>query len=144
MLNDRGSSMRDARGRPSRGGRAKQFHLRIDNLPEVVMGGKRSGLTEQRLVPFEAARDIGHPYDRPGALHQLPHSELILSTWWIDRVPELTLCCLMHSSTRRFVINILPATGRPFRRNRLPLNIPLRGYYLSDFMSDDGTRTDMV
>src|ERR1051326_4314905 len=33
------------------------------------MGRKRSRLTEQCLVPFEAACDVGYPYDRPRALH---------------------------------------------------------------------------
>jgi hypothetical protein len=37
-----------------------------------VMGRTGSGLTEQRLVPFEAAGGIGYPYDRPRALHRLP------------------------------------------------------------------------
>src|SRR5436305_9199725 len=36
------------------------------------MGGKRSRLTEQRLVPFEAARHVAHPYDRPRSLHRVP------------------------------------------------------------------------
>src|SRR5262245_24360541 len=36
------------------------------------MGRKRSRLTEQRLVPFEASRDVAYPYDRPRALHRSP------------------------------------------------------------------------
>src|SRR5436305_11301327 len=36
------------------------------------MGGKRSRLTKQRLVPFEAVRHVAHPYDRPRALHRVP------------------------------------------------------------------------
>src|SRR5215831_14042414 len=35
------------------------------------MGRKGIRLTEQRLVPFEAARDVAYPYDRPRALHVL-------------------------------------------------------------------------
>jgi hypothetical protein len=31
-----------------------------------------SRLTEQRLVPFEAARYVAHTYDRPRALHRVP------------------------------------------------------------------------
>ena len=31
---------------------------------------KGSRLTEQRLVPFEAARDVAYPYDRPRAFHR--------------------------------------------------------------------------
>ena len=41
----------------------------IQDLPEVVMGRRSSGLTEQRLVPAEALRHVAYPYDRPGALH---------------------------------------------------------------------------
>src|ERR1700730_16233210 len=36
------------------------------------MGRKGSRLTEQRLVPFEAARHVAYPYDRPRALHRVP------------------------------------------------------------------------
>src|SRR5689334_8256685 len=36
------------------------------------MGGKRSWLTEQRLVPFEAGRHVAYPHDRPRALHRVP------------------------------------------------------------------------
>ena len=43
--------------------------VRIENLPEVIMGRKGSRLTEQRLVPAEALRHIAYPYNRPGALH---------------------------------------------------------------------------
>jgi hypothetical protein len=35
--------------------------VRIENLPKVVMGGRASRLSEQRLVPSEAARDIAYP-----------------------------------------------------------------------------------
>src|SRR5580704_8205654 len=46
--------------------------IRIEDLAEVVMGRKGSSLTEQRLVPFDAARHVAHPYDRPRALHWAP------------------------------------------------------------------------
>ena len=36
------------------------------------MGRKGSRLTEQRLIPFEAARDVAYPYDGPRALHRSP------------------------------------------------------------------------
>ncbi len=45
--------------------------VRVEDLPEVVMGRKGSGLTEQSLVPFVAARDIGYPYDCPCSLHRV-------------------------------------------------------------------------
>ncbi len=35
--------------------------IQIQDLPEVVMGGRGGRLTEQRLVPTEAGRDVGHP-----------------------------------------------------------------------------------
>src|SRR4051794_20410966 len=44
----------------------------IQDLPKVVMGRKGSRLTEQRLVPLEAARHIANSQDRPRALHRLP------------------------------------------------------------------------
>ena len=77
MSRDLSSSMRDARGRPTRGGRPRQFH-RIEDLPKVIMGRKDSRLTEQRLVPFEAGRHVAYPYDRPRALHRVPFCGLIL------------------------------------------------------------------
>src|SRR6266436_7324174 len=44
----------------------------IEDLPKVIMSRKGSRLTEQRLVPFEAARHVAYPYDRPRALHRVP------------------------------------------------------------------------
>src|ERR1700687_1267203 len=44
----------------------------IEDLPKVIMGRTGSRLTEQRLVPFEAARHVAYPYDRPRALHRVP------------------------------------------------------------------------
>src|SRR5215472_617663 len=46
--------------------------IRIEDLSKVIMGRKRSRLTEQRLVPFEAARDVAYPYDRPRVPHRSP------------------------------------------------------------------------
>ena len=34
------------------------------------MGRKGNRLTEQRLIPFEAPRDVAYPYDGPRALHR--------------------------------------------------------------------------
>jgi hypothetical protein len=36
------------------------------------MGRKSRRLTEQRLVPFEAARHVRYRYDRPCAFHRVP------------------------------------------------------------------------
>src|SRR5580704_3660841 len=52
--------------------------IRIEDLPKVIMGRKGSRLTEQRLVPFEAARHVPYPYDRPRALHRVSLCGLIL------------------------------------------------------------------
>ena len=41
----------------------------VEDLPEVVMTRICFGLAEQRLVPLEAGRDIGHPDDRPCTPH---------------------------------------------------------------------------
>jgi hypothetical protein len=35
--------------------------IRIEDVPKVVMSRKSSRLTEQRLVPFKAARDASTP-----------------------------------------------------------------------------------
>jgi hypothetical protein len=41
----------------------------IEDLPKVIMGRKGSRLTEQRLVPLQAARHVAYPKNRPRALH---------------------------------------------------------------------------
>ncbi len=50
----------------------------IENLAEVVMRRRGSGLSEQRLIPFEAARNVAYPDDCPSAFHRLPLCGLIL------------------------------------------------------------------
>jgi Tol biopolymer transport system component len=47
------------------------FVVRLDGS-EVTM------LTNQRLVPFEAAQHVAYPYDRPRALHRVSLCGLIL------------------------------------------------------------------
>src|ERR1700680_3203658 len=42
----------------------------IEDLPKVIMGRRDSRLTEQRLIPFQAARHVAYPYDRPRALNR--------------------------------------------------------------------------
>src|SRR5437879_2465454 len=44
------------------------------------MGRKGSRLTEQRLVPFQAARHVAYPYDRPRALHRVSSADEFLFT----------------------------------------------------------------
>src|SRR4029434_9358229 len=43
--------------------------VRVEDLPEVIMGGPRLRLAKERLVPFEAASHIAYRNDRPRALH---------------------------------------------------------------------------
>ena len=43
--------------------------IRVEDLAEVVMGGPRLRLAEERLIPFEAASHIANPDDRPRAFH---------------------------------------------------------------------------
>src|SRR5215467_1135618 len=44
--------------------------IRIQDLPEVVMAGRRLGLTEERLIPFEADANVADADDRPCAFHR--------------------------------------------------------------------------
>jgi len=41
----------------------------IENLTPVVMSRRRFGLTEERLIPFEAARHVTDADDCPYAFH---------------------------------------------------------------------------
>src|SRR5216684_6868062 len=77
----------------------------IEDLPEVIMGRKGSRLTEQRLVPFEAARHVAYPYDRPRALHRVRLCGLILfrPTWIQPVIPELAV---LFYADRRVRLNL--------------------------------------
>src|SRR4029453_8946480 len=44
--------------------------IRIPQLTKVVMIRRRLGLAEERLVPFEAARNVAYPNDRPRAARE--------------------------------------------------------------------------
>src|SRR5204863_2193928 len=46
--------------------------VRIQDLTEVVMARRCLGLAKERLVPFEAARDVADANDRPCAFHRIP------------------------------------------------------------------------
>jgi len=39
--------------------------IRIQDLTKVVMARRRLGLAKERLVPFEAARNVSYADDRP-------------------------------------------------------------------------------
>ena len=46
--------------------------IRIQDLTKVVMARRRLGLAEERLVlPFETARNVAYPDDRPCAFHRI-------------------------------------------------------------------------
>src|SRR5262245_52595000 len=45
--------------------------IRVDDLPEVVVGRSRLRQAKQRLVPFEALGHVSDANDRPRALHRL-------------------------------------------------------------------------
>src|SRR5260370_330704 len=72
----------------------------IEDLPKVIMGRRGSRLTEQRLVPFQAARHVAYPYDRPRALHRVPLCGLILVCFGNAPFPlsRLLLCHLPRPS----------------------------------------------
>src|SRR5262249_60055505 len=44
--------------------------IRVEDLPEVVMGRSRLGQVKQRLVPIEALRHVSYANDRPRAPHR--------------------------------------------------------------------------
>src|SRR5262245_4464776 len=43
--------------------------IRIHDLTKVVVGRRRLGLAEERLVPFEAGRNVPYADDRPCTFH---------------------------------------------------------------------------
>jgi hypothetical protein len=43
--------------------------IRIQDLTKIVMARRRLGLAEERLVPFEAVRNVTYADDRPCAFH---------------------------------------------------------------------------
>ena len=43
--------------------------IRIQDLTKVVMGRRRLGLAEERLIPFEAAGNVAYTDDCPCAFH---------------------------------------------------------------------------
>src|SRR5450432_3530579 len=45
--------------------------IRIEDLTKIGMARSCLGLAEERLVPFEAIRDIAYADDRPGAFHEV-------------------------------------------------------------------------
>ena len=45
--------------------------IRIQDLTKVVVARRRLGLPKERLVPFEAARDVAYADDRPCAFHRI-------------------------------------------------------------------------
>jgi len=50
--------------------------IRIQDLPEVVMGWSRLGQTKERLIPREANRNVTDADDGPYAFHRISLSNL--------------------------------------------------------------------
>jgi hypothetical protein len=44
--------------------------IRVEDLPEVVMGGSRLRLAEERLVPLQATGNVADANDRPRSFHR--------------------------------------------------------------------------
>src|ERR1700736_1377263 len=93
------------------------------------MGRKGSRLTEQRLVPFQAGRDVAYPYDRPRALHRVPLCGLILVYTDLDTTghgrPKAKLSPTTHCVYTRFYhIPKLAVLFYADRRCRLNLPSP--------------------
>src|SRR5467141_93667 len=94
------------------------------------MGRKGSRLTEQRLVPFEAARHVAYPYDRPRALHRVPLCGLILVYTDLDTTghgrPKTKLSPTTHCVYTRFYH--IPELALLFYADRrVRLNLPSPG-----------------
>src|SRR5260370_8121623 len=91
------------------------------------MGRKGSRLTEQRLVPFQAARHVAYPYDRPRALHWVPLCGLILVYTDLDTAghgrPKTKYSPTIHCVYTRFYH--IPEIAVLFYANRrVSLNLP--------------------
>ena len=43
----------------------------IQDLTKVVMARRRLGLSEERVVPFEAGENVAYADDRPRAFHRI-------------------------------------------------------------------------
>jgi hypothetical protein len=71
--------------------------IRIQDLTKVVMARRSLGLAKERLVPFEADRNVAYADDRRCAFHRIPAVFLTV---------ELTRRKLGHPSA----ISTIPAT----------------------------------
>jgi hypothetical protein len=65
------------------------------------MARRRLGLAEERLVPFEAVRNVNYADDRPCALHRI--SAVGLTTKLSDRRWKLPIGCNSRDSFSRTV-----------------------------------------
>ena len=59
--------------------------IRIQDLTKVVMSRSRLRLAEERLIPFEAARNVANADDRPGAFH-------CIYAVGLTRIEQIGLC----------------------------------------------------
>src|ERR1700687_12789 len=87
--------------------------IRIQDLTKVVMARRRLRLAEERLVPFEAGRNVVYADDRPCAFHRISAVGLTLygtpapiPVTGVQRhssAPAMRLPVLRHSSPARWM-----------------------------------------
>ena len=79
--------------------------IRVEDLPEVVVGRSRFRQTKQRLVPLEALGHVGYANDRPYALHRflsaLPstRAEISVSLRDVQLEARTHICCGFEGGT---------------------------------------------
>src|SRR6185437_1098333 len=87
--------------------------IRVEQLPPVVMRRLRFRLTEQRLVPLEAARNVGNTNDGPCAFHGiLPGSTPGSGTTRRRRSGEVLPFDSHEAGIRRWAARPAPAPRR--------------------------------
>src|SRR6478672_2821825 len=72
--------------------------IRIQDLTKVVMTRRRLRLAEERLVPFEAARNVLYPDDRPCPFHRI--SAVVLTRISSATAGGTALCCVLNYQSR--------------------------------------------
>src|SRR4030095_7785556 len=75
--------------------------IRIEDLPKVLVVGRRSRLTEQRLVPLEAARHVAYANDRPRALHCVSLRRCLAPTCEIEEIGADILHDRVHDAHKQ-------------------------------------------
>src|SRR5262245_22019917 len=83
--------------------------VRVDDLPEVVVGRSRLRRAKQRLVPFEALGHVSDANDRPRPLHRLVCGQTITGS-----IPER--CRASRPEPRNTLRRSDYAPRNPFRK----------------------------